>query len=353
MKVNIKIDKSNKCNGDESLFISFTYDSNLVNIMRQQSIRYYNPNTKEWEIPAKKLDDIKLQLKDYELNIVNCNDNQRTRILNMKQCNYIPKDYKFKIKPFKHQIEGVEYGLKYDRFLLGDEQGLGKTMQAINIACIKKQQRGYKHCLIICGVNGLKWNWKAEVEKHSNEKAFILGTRLKKDKEYIGTINDRLEDLKTIEEHFITPNIYEYAVDSYFLITNIETLRNEEIIKKLKDLCDKQIINMIVVDEIHKCFAYDTLITTNKGKLKIGDIVENKINCEILSYNHKTNEFEFKPILNHFKNKVQEELIELEILGEDNKIHKINCTRNHKVYTENRGYVEAELLTENDKILIV
>lgn len=103
----------------------------------------------------------------------------------------------------------------------------------------------------------------------------------------------------------------------------------------------------------HKCFHYDTLITTNKGKLKIGDIVENKINCEILSYNHKTNELEFKTILNYFRNKVQEELIELEILAEDNKIHKIKCTKNHKIYTENRGYVEANLLTENDKILIV
>ena len=70
-------------------------------------------------------------------------------------------------------------------------------MQVINLACIKKQQRSYKHCLIICGVNGLKWNWKAEVEKHSNEKAYILGTRYTKNgKEKIGSINDRLEDLR-------------------------------------------------------------------------------------------------------------------------------------------------------------
>ena len=103
----------------------------------------------------------------------------------------------------------------------------------------------------------------------------------------------------------------------------------------------------------HKCFHYDTLIATNKGNLKIGDIVENKINCNILSYNHTTNKYEFKKIKNYFKNNIQEELIELEILGEDNKIHKIKCTKNHKIYTENRGYVEADLLTANDKILIV
>lgn len=171
--------------------------------------------------------------------------------MNGKSINYIPNDYKFKIKPFSHQIEGINYGLKYDRFLLGDEQGLGKTMQAINIAVIKKQQRKYKHCLIVCGVNGLKWNWKSEVEKHSNEKAYILGTRYdKKGREKIGTMQDRLEDLRVdSDNNFINPNMN----DSYFIITNIETLRNEDIIENLKALCDLKTINMIVLDEGHKC----------------------------------------------------------------------------------------------------
>lgn len=243
--------------------------------------------------------------------------------------------------------------MKYDRFLLADEQGLGKTMQIINIACIRKQTKGYKHCLIICGVNGLKWNWRNEIEKHSNEKGYILGTRYDKSgKEKIGSINDRLEDLNGIENAYNTR--FNRVLDAYpyFLITNIETLRNENIIKKLKELCDEGIINMIALDEGHKCFHYDSLITTDKGNLKIGDIVNKKIDCNVLSYNHNTNKYEFKKITNYFKNNVQENLIELEILGDDNKIHKIKCTKNHKIYTENRGYVAAYLLTEKDKILI-
>ena len=155
-----------------------------------------------------------------------------------------------------HQIEGINYGLKYDRFLLGDEQGLGKTMQAINIACIKKEQKGYKHCLIICGVNGLKWNWRAEVEKHSNENAYILGTRYdKKGKEKIGSMKDRIEDLDNLllDSQMSGKNLLYKTEPPYFLITNIETLRNEEVINKLKELCDKKIINMLVLDEGHKC----------------------------------------------------------------------------------------------------
>ena len=252
--VTIKINKSNKCNGDYSLFISFPYDQFIVNVMRGLSIRYWHPDSKEWETPLKNLDDIKRSLNNYKLNIIDSNN-----ILSKSDdIQYIPSDYQFKTKPFKHQIEGVEYGLRYDRFLLGDEQGLGKTKQIIDLACIKKQQKQYKHCLIICGVNGLKWNWRAEIEKHSNEHGYILGTRYKKDgKEYIGTMADRLDDLQGIENFYKNSdkiNLKElFNAYPYFIITNIETLRNEKIIEKLKLLCDNNIINMIALDEGHKC----------------------------------------------------------------------------------------------------
>ena len=249
--ITIKLNKSDKCNGEYSLYISFPYNQNIVNVMREQTIRYWHPDTKEWELPAKSFDSLKKQLKDYEIHLANFNENQFKQFFNDKVINYIPEGYKFKIKPFSHQIDGVNYGLKYNRFLLGDEQGLGKTMQAINIACIKKEQKHYKHCLIICGVNGLKWNWKSEVEKHSNEKGYILGTRYdKKGREKIGTMTDRLEDLRVnTKNEFINPNMN----NSYFIITNIETLRNEKIINELKALCDMNVIEMLVLDEGHKC----------------------------------------------------------------------------------------------------
>lgn len=251
LSINIKLNKSDKCNGEYSLYISFPYNQNIVNVMREQTIRYWHSDTKEWEIPAKSFDSLKKQLKDYEIHLANFNENQFKQVFNDKVINYIPEGYKFKIKPFSHQIDGVNYGLKYNRFLLGDEQGLGKTMQAINIACIKKEQKHYRHCLIICGVNGLKWNWKSEVEKHSNEEGYILGTRYdKKGREKIGTMTDRLEDLRVnTKNEFINPNMN----NSYFIITNIETLRNEKIINELKALCDMNVIEMLVLDEGHKC----------------------------------------------------------------------------------------------------
>ena len=94
----IKLNKSDKCNGEYSLYISFPYNQNIVNVMREQTIRYWHPDTKEWEIPAKNFDSLKKQLKDYEIHLANFNENQFKQLFNDKVINYIPQDYKFKIR---------------------------------------------------------------------------------------------------------------------------------------------------------------------------------------------------------------------------------------------------------------
>lgn len=233
--INITIKEAKKVNGYLSAFISFPYDAELVGIMRAQSNRFWHAATKEWEIPANKLLQVINSIKDKEITITG-----DYKALAPKEVK-IPKGFNFKTKPFDHQIEGFEFGLKHDRFLLGDEQGLGKTKQVIDIAVAKKLTKGYKHCLIICGVNGLKWNWQAEIGIHSNESSWILGTRYNsKGKTIIGSNKDKLADLNNLP-------------DSYFLITNVESLRDEDICNKIKELCDDGTIGMVAIDEIHKC----------------------------------------------------------------------------------------------------
>jgi len=85
---------------------------------------------------------------------------------------------KLKTKPFDYQIEGINYGLNHDKWLLLDAPGLGKTLQVIYIAESLKKQNLIEHCLIICGINTLKYNWKKEIYKHGTEDAIILGERI-------------------------------------------------------------------------------------------------------------------------------------------------------------------------------
>lgn len=233
--ISIQIKEAQKVNGDLSAFISFPYDAELVGLMRKQSSRFWHAANKEWEVPANKLLQIINSVKDKEITIMG--DYEALAPKEVK----IPKGFNFKTNPFDHQIEGFEFGLKRDRFLLGDEQGLGKTKQVIDIAVAKKLTKEYKHCLIICGVNGLKWNWQAEIATHSNESSWILGTKYNgKGKAVIGSGKDKLADLNNLP-------------DNYFLITNVESLRDKDICNKIKELCDDGVVGMVAIDEIHKC----------------------------------------------------------------------------------------------------
>lgn len=233
--INMNIGKSQKCNGDYSLFLSFDYDYRIVEGIKEFPSRYYNKNNKTWEVPFNKLEEVVAKFNDYDINITG--EYVTTETHEVK----IPASFKFKTNPYQHQIDGFKYGLQYDKWLLGDEQGLGKTKEVIDIAIAKKLMNKYKHCLIICGVNGLKWNWVNEIHTHSDEGAYILGQRKRGKKVVIGSNSDKLLDLNNISK-----------IKEYFIITNIESLRNDDITDKLKELCDKNVISMIASDEVHK-----------------------------------------------------------------------------------------------------
>ena len=93
------------------------------------------------------------------------------------------------------------------------------------------------HTLILC-LNTLTVNWYREIKKHFNMESTILGARKDKRGNLIVKSNkDKLEDLKNLK--------------TYFLITNIESLQNKDIVQELVNLCKKKRI-MIIEDEIHK-----------------------------------------------------------------------------------------------------
>ena len=247
--ITVDIRKADKVSGTYGMFLSFPYDNYVLSIIKGLSSRYWHAEAKEWEVPLNKLTEIVNQLSNYELRLTG-----ELGALVEKKVPDIKFD--FKTEPFDHQVEGFNFGLTHDAWLLGDEQGLGKTWQVINIAIAKKQTLGYKHCLIICGINGLKWNWVNEIHTHSNEEAYILGQKINsRGKTVIGSNADKLADVNRIDEL------------PYFIITNVESVRDEKIADALKRLCDDKTINMIAFDECHK--AKNPSTQQGKGILKL------------------------------------------------------------------------------------
>lgn len=74
-----------------------------------------------------------------------------------------------KVKPYEYQQEGIRYGLTKKRLIIGDEPGLGKTLQSIGIV---DKANAYP-CLVICP-SSLKINWQREFEKFTDKQALIL-----------------------------------------------------------------------------------------------------------------------------------------------------------------------------------
>jgi len=239
--INVRIDKPVRGTDDFSAFLSFRYDKYAVDTIKnlRSGARCYDPDEKIWEVDYKELGTLKAELPEYTFVIEN------EDIVPAKA--EISEDYEFKTKPMSHQIAGIQYGLDHSRWLLADDQGLGKTKTVIDLALIRKETNNFKHCLIICGVNSLKWNWLEEIEKHSNETGWILGMKKMKrsGKWTIGSNADKIADVDKL--------LAGDALDSnYFIITNIESLRNEQLVEKLVKCCDRQIINMVAVDECHR-----------------------------------------------------------------------------------------------------
>lgn len=77
--------------------------------------------------------------------------------------------HNLKVEPYEYQIEGIRFGLKNHRLLIGDEPGLGKTLQSIGIV----DSAGAYPCLVIAP-SSLIINWQREFEKFTGKKALIL-----------------------------------------------------------------------------------------------------------------------------------------------------------------------------------
>lgn len=230
----------------KSAFVSFDYNPDIVSFIKKMGTRIYNPTDRSWEIPVNNIISLCNKFENEEIKIFGTYED-----LHKKLDVELPP-IEFKTKPFAHQLDGVRFGLNKKKFLLCDDQGLGKTKQIIDlVSCLEKTDKINK-VLIVCGVNSLKYNWQSEIGIHSNEEGWVLGTRYRKrsGKAYEGSTKDKLEDLDNLP-------------DCRYIITNIEALRAgaEKISKtkyrfpvadKLNELCRNGVISVIAADEIHK-----------------------------------------------------------------------------------------------------
>ena len=257
------VDYSKKLHSLGSVFITFPFRQLYVDLVKSMETKVYYPNEKRWEIP---LDDapkfielledhnIEFNRKEYKESLELFYNDQNAVIQKVEHNldTTVLNRVDFKTKPRDYQKQGIVFGLRNKKCLNADEPGLGKTLQSVNIARLKKNGQ---HCLVICGYATLQYNWKAEVEKHTNEKAYILGMRTKprNKRRYIGTKEDKYYDLTHLND-----------IPEFFIITNMTFVR-EAIMSKYKDKNGKE----------RKSYNYFVAKTINRlcKEKKIGRII--------------------------------------------------------------------------------
>lgn len=224
---------------DNAFKLSFRYDPTSVAKVKELAERRYLPEERAWEIPAHELPAL---IEKVGLNNISSNEEivqalQSKEVEDKRQATQERLkdikpviDFDFKTSPLPHQIEAFNTGLEKNSLLLGDEQGLGKTKESIDIAVARKHE--LVKCLIVCGVNSVKYNWEKEIKIHSNEGSVMV-------------------DGKTMDIRVSQLNEW-YKSSSYFGIINIESLRNDKIQDALYLGIKDGYIGAIIVDEIHK-----------------------------------------------------------------------------------------------------
>ncbi len=120
---------------------------------------------------------------------------------------------------------------------------------------------------------------------------------------------------------------------------------------------ESYIRNDLKVKASNLCLTGDTLVdieTTDGKRLKIRlDILVSAFNngasFKVLSYNTSTKENEYKPITAAALTAKNAKLM---CITDSATGKSIKCTPDHKVYTQNRGYVEAKNLKQEDVLVI-
>lgn len=231
-QVQIFLEKSKYFKNEKSLFIKFPYDEECVRRVKSLSMRYYHIKEKMWEVP-RELEEQVYKVFEMPDNIKKFVPIDKDKLIENIQ---LP-ELKTKQPLFAHQIQAIKFGLYNNSFLLADEMGLGKTATALHYALVRQQLNNYKHCLIIAGINELKFNWLAEIENHSYSAAKVLGSRInKKGKIVVDNQKAILKDLQNVP-------------GEYFWITNIESIRNTNILTQIKTLIANEQLEMVVIDE--------------------------------------------------------------------------------------------------------
>lgn len=157
----------------------------------------------------------------------------------------MPLKHNLKVEPYAYQQEGILYGLQKKRLFIGDEPGLGKTLQSIGIV----DTAGAYPCLVICP-SSLKINWQREFEKFTDKNALVLTDNTKTTWPYLLRMTHQVAivNYESLRKYFVWDIRKEGSASGDGVATKNAPFR-------LKDVVFSDAIKMfrsVIIDESHR-----------------------------------------------------------------------------------------------------
>lgn len=310
--------------------VRFKFEQRLVDKIKKIQGAKWDAEKRVWRVPAIKVDQVREFASKYNFVI---GDNASRMMYNVEEnleqsysAERIDLNLPLKMELFDYQTVGVDYALRLGRTLNADCPGLGKTCQGIGFAIGVNQWP----VLVICP-KSLRYNWQNEWHMWTNKKALVADSKLMKQLPSV------------IESGMCQVLIVNYnALKTYFIQEIKKDGRGTSVILNK----NASLFKNIIIDE---CFPYETPIITNKGILFIGDIVENKIECKVLSYDFSTKKLVYSPIKKYRKNTFKDNLIKIKLSNGKELV----CTENHKIYVKDHGYKKAKEISKGEDLFVL
>ena len=219
------------------------------------------------------------------------------------QARELPEGFSFVTKPFEHQVLGLAHVFYFLRSALFYDPGLGKSKIAIDLIRLQ-HYLGKKSPTLVLGPLVTVRNWGAEIDRHSGGElrwGAMLGTPKEK------------------------TAVVERAAAGEFdvLILTYDTA------SRYVDMISQKVdYKTVIADE---CFPARTLVLTDQGDVPIETVAERPADYRVL-----TGEARWQRVTRGYKRPLKRRLVRVR-----HTQGSFVCTENHRVWTEEEGYVEA------------
>lgn len=231
--------------------VSFQYHPMLVKCVKRIPSARYHADGNYWEVSSYHQQYLKLmeqwaRSNRFVTSVFWLTDDERVPTYEPLPMPELTQPHNLLIEPYEFQKQGIAYAVEHKRCIMGDEQGLGKTVEAIGVLTVT----GAVPALVICPAS-LKLNWKRELKKFGGLNAIVLDDSNR-------TTWQRFFELKKKDGRPCADvAIVNYESLKKFFVAKIRregrfTLKSVDFDRR------KDLFRTVIIDESHKCKSPQT-----------------------------------------------------------------------------------------------